>query len=101
MNKLQIDGINFMQRISFDNFNEGTQFKNIIYKAQGLTNTKVKIAVADTIYATNKNRVFANSNNIRTDFKPEGKPSKHRKLQIQLAKMITKGKSYKIGRKFW
>ena len=36
VNKLQIDGINFIQRISFDNFNEGTQFKNTIYKAQRL-----------------------------------------------------------------
>ena len=34
VNKLQIDGINFIQRISFDNFNEGTQFKNTIYKVQ-------------------------------------------------------------------
>ena len=43
VNKLQIDGINFIQKISFDNFNEGTQFKNTIYKAQGLTKTRVKI----------------------------------------------------------
>jgi hypothetical protein len=89
INKLQIDGINFIQRISFDNFNEGTQFKSIIYKAQGLTKTKVKTVGAEAICATNKNRVFATSNKIQTDFKPKGKPSKHRKEQIQLAKMIT------------
>lgn len=100
VNKLQIDGINFIQKISFDNFNEGTQFKNTIYKAQGLTNTKVKIAGADAIYATNKNRVFATSNNIRTDFKPKGKPSKHRKQQIQLAKMITKERATRLEGSF-
>jgi len=100
VNKLQIDGINFIQKISFDNFNEGTQFKNTIYKAQGLTKTKVKIAGADAIYATNKNRVFATNHQIRTDFKPKGKPSKHRKQQIQLAKIITKERATRLEGSF-
>jgi len=100
VNKLQIDGINFIQRISFDNFNEGTQFKNTIYKAQGLTKTKVKTIGADAIYATNKNRVFATSNKIQTDFKPKGKPSKHRKQQLQLAKIITKERATRLEGSF-
>lgn len=100
VNKLQIDGINFIQKISFDNFNEGTQFKNTIYKAQGLTRTKVRIAGADAIYATNKNRVFATSNKIQTDFKPKGRPSKHRKQQNQLAKMITKERATRLEGSF-
>jgi DNA-directed RNA polymerase subunit E'/Rpb7 len=61
VNKLQIDGINFIQRISFNNFNEGTQFKDTIYKVQRFSKTKVKIVGADAIYATNKNRIFATS----------------------------------------
>jgi len=100
VNKLQIDGINFIQKISFDNFNEGTQFKNTIYKAQSLTKTQVKIVGADAIYATNKNRVFASSNKIQTDFKPKGKPSKHRKQQLQLAKIITKERATRLEGSF-
>ena len=100
VNKLQIDGINFIQKISFDNFNEGTQFKNTIYKAQGLTKTKVRIVGADAIYATNKNRVFATSNKIQTDFKPKGKPSKHRKQQLLLARMITKERATRLEGSF-
>lgn len=100
VNKLQIDGINFIQRISFDNFNEGTQFKNTIYKAQGLTKVKVKTIGADAIYATNKNRVFATSNKIQTDFKPKGRPSKHRKQQLQLAKIITKERATRLEGSF-
>lgn len=100
VNKLQIDGINFIQRISFDNFNEGTQFKNTIYKAQRLTKTKVKIIGADAIYATNKNRVFATSKKIQTDFKPKGRPSKHRKQQLQLAKIITKERATRLEGSF-
>lgn len=100
VNKLQIDGINFIEHISFNAFNEGIRFKNTIYKAQGLTKTKVKIAGADAIYATNKNRVFASSNKIQTDFKPKGRPSKHRKQQIQLARMITKERATKLEGSF-
>ncbi len=100
VNKLQIDGINFIQKISFDNFNEGTQFKNTIYKAQGLTKTKVKITGADAIYATNKNRVFATSNQIQTDFKLKGKPSKHYKQQKQLKTIITKERASRLEGSF-
>lgn len=100
VNKLQIDGINFVQKISFDNFNEGTQFKNTIYKAQGLTKTKVKVAGADAIYATNKNRVFVTTNNIRTDFKPKGKQSKHYKEQKKLKSIITKERASRLEGSF-
>lgn len=100
VNKLQIDGINFIQKISFDNFNEGTQFKNTVYKAQGLTKTKVKIVGADAIYATNKNRVFATSNKIQTDFKPKGKPSKYYKEQRKLKAMITKERASRLEGSF-
>lgn len=100
VNKLQIDGINFIQKISFDNFNEGTQFKNTIYKAQGLTKTKVKLVGADAIYATNKNRVFATANKIQTDFKPKGKPSKYRKQQLDLATAITKERASRLEGSF-
>lgn len=100
VNKLQIDGINFIQKLGFDNFNEGTQFKNTIYKAQGLTKTKVKIAGADAIYATNKNRTFATLNNIQTDFKPKGKPSKHYKEQKKLKAIITKERASRLEGSF-
>ncbi len=100
LNKLQIDGINFIQRIRFDNFNEGTQFKNTIYKAQGLTRKKVKMIGADAIYATNKNRVFATSNNIMTDFKPKGRPSKDHKIKKQLARLITKERATRLEGSF-
>lgn len=100
VNKLQIDGINFIQKISFNNFNEGTQLKNTIYKAQGLTKTKVKVVGADAIYATNKNRVFVTSQNIQTDFKPKGKPSKHYKQQKQLKAAITKERASRLEGSF-
>lgn len=90
VHKLQIDGISIIEHLNFNAFNEGTRLKGTIFKAQRLTHKKVRIIGADAIYATNANRRFLTKNGIGTDFKPKGRPSKHRKQQNQLAKMITK-----------
>ena len=42
----------------------------------------------------------ATSNKIQIDFKPRGKPSKHRKQQLQLAKMITKERTTRLKGSF-
>jgi hypothetical protein len=90
VNKLQIDGISFIEHLSFDAFNEGTRLIETIFLAQKLTKKRVKVLGADAIYANNKNRRFVTKYGIKTDFKPKGRPSKHRKHQDQLAQMITK-----------
>lgn len=36
VNKVQTDGINFMENISFDAFNEGTRLRSTVYKTQSL-----------------------------------------------------------------
>lgn len=90
VNKIQIDGISFIEHISFDAFNEGIRFKQSVLRAQELTHVKVRIAGADAIYATNENRCFASSHAIKTDFKAKGpKPSYHKEQQ-ELKRMITK-----------
>jgi hypothetical protein len=100
VNKLQIGGISFIQRLSFDNFNEGTQYKKTIYLAQHLTKIKVKIVGADAIYATNKNRTYTTANQIKTDFKPKGRKSKHYKERKQISKMITKERASRLEGSF-
>ena len=100
VHKLQIDGISFIEHISFDAFNEGTRLKSTLYKAQSLTHKKVKVLGADAIYATNKNRVLVTCLGIKTDFKPKGKPSKHHKEQKKLKKMITKERASRLEGSF-
>lgn len=90
VNKLQIDGISFIEHLNFNAFNEGPRLIQTIFLAQQLTRKKVKVVGADAIYANNKNRKFVTKYGIKTDFKPKGRPSKHRKHQDQLAQMITK-----------
>lgn len=100
VNKYQIDGVNFIEHLSFNAFHEGIRFQDTIFKAQRLTRTKTRLAGADAIYATNKNRKFATKYNIRTDFKRKGRAGKHEKQRKQLAAMITKERATRLEGSF-
>jgi hypothetical protein len=100
VNKIQIGGISFIEHLSFNAFNEGTRFKNSVYLAQSLTHRKTKVAGADAIYATNANRRFATSQNIKTDFKPKGPRRKDRKIQDQLKSLIQKERATRLEGSF-
>jgi len=100
VNKIQIDGINFIEHISFDAFNEGTRFRSSVYTAQTLMHTRISVVGADAIYATNKNRTFATSHQIRTDFKRKGRASKHEGHRKQMARLITKERASRLEGSF-
>ena len=100
VNKLQIDGINFIQHITFDAFNEGTQLEKTIIKAQQLTKTKVKNLGADAIYATNANRKYVTNNGIKSDFRPKGAKPKDYKEQQALRQIISKERATRLEGSF-
>ena len=101
VNKYQIGGISFIEHISFDAFHEGIRFKETIFKSQKMTRTKIRIAGADAIYATNVNRRFSTQNNIRTDFKRKGRAStKHESHRKKLSEMITKERASRLEGSF-
>ena len=100
VNKLQINGISFIEHIDFNAFNEGTRFQQTVHYAQSITKTKTRIAGADAIYATNKNRTFATQNNIKTDFSRKGRPGKYEAQRKQTAKLITKERATKLEGSF-
>ena len=99
-NKFQIDGISFIEHLSFDAFHEGNRFQDTIFKAQRLTGTKTRLAGADAIYATNKNRRFATKYDIRTDFKRKGRAGKYEKQRSGLAGAITKERASRLEGSF-
>ena len=88
VNKYQVDGISFIEHLSFDAFNEGTRLKSTIWSSQKLLKRRLKIVGADAIYATNANRKYITKNQIKTDFKRKGRPSKHKDHFDQLAHVI-------------
>ena len=100
VNKIQIDGISFIEHLSFNAFNEGTHFKSSVWLAQELTYTKLTVMGADAIYATNANRKFASSNGIRTDFCRKGRAGKHEAQRKQLAAMVTKERASRLEGSF-
>lgn len=100
VNKLQIDGISFIEHLSFDAFNEGSRLKSTIWLAQHLFKTKTKILGADAIYATNDNRNYVTAQNIKTDFKRKGKKTKHHDHYKLLAQMITKERATRLEGSF-
>lgn len=100
VNKIQIDGINFIEHIQFRAFNEGTRLQSSVFCAQNLTKTKIKMLGADAIYATNKNRTFASSNHIHTDFVRKGKAGKNEEQRKILAKEIKKERATRLEGSF-
>lgn len=56
VNTIQIDGISFIEHISFKAFNEGVRLQNCIHLQQQLTKVRVRALAADSIYANNANR---------------------------------------------
>ncbi|MBA3648909.1 MAG: transposase [Chitinophagales bacterium] len=76
VNKLQIDGISFIEHLSYDVFNEGTRLQQGIRMHQDLFG-KCKQVSADAIYATNANRTYCKSKGIVTNFIPKGKQRRH------------------------
>jgi len=100
VHKLQIDGISFIEHISFEAFHEGNRLKKTIWKAQKLTGKRVKLLGADAIYATNENRRYVTKRKIQTDFKPKGRAGRHKEHKSIISKMITKERASRLEGSF-
>lgn len=72
VNVLQVDGINFIEHLSYDAFNEGTRLISGIHLQQKLFG-KCTHQSADRIYATNANRKYCTQHHIANNFIPKGK----------------------------
>ena len=68
VNNIQIDGISFIEHISFKAFNEGIRLKDCIRMQQKLMKVRVRCAACDSIYANNANRKFCTKYGIFNSF---------------------------------
>jgi hypothetical protein len=75
VNFLQVDGINFLEHVSYENFNEGTRLKSTIELQTRYFGACYQMG-ADAIYATNENRRYCREHHIATSFVPKGKEGK-------------------------
>ena len=76
-NNILIDGISFIEKLSFNAFNEGTRLKHCVSLAQKLTGVEVKKIGGDQGYSGNDNRTFCKDNGIETSFTQKGRTSKN------------------------
>ena len=100
VNKIQIDGINIVEHINYEAFNEGIRYKESVERAEQLTGEGVKITGADSIYATNNNRTYARARGILTDFKRKGKAGRYEKELKKARSIISKTRSTKLEGSF-
>ena len=87
-NNIQIDGISFIEHLSFEAFNEGIRLKQCIQYQQSLTGTKVERVGADTIYANNPNRTYCTTNHITTNFVRKGPKPKDENKTVSATRRI-------------
>lgn len=72
---LQVDGLSFLETMSFKNFNETTKLKLSVLKHKRIFGKTSQLG-GDRIYATNANRRYCTENGIFTCFPKKG-PKKH------------------------
>jgi transposase, IS5 family len=95
---MQIDGINYIEHLSYRAFNETTRFKVSILKHKQLFGTCSHWS-ADAIYATNKNRKYATSLHIITNFVRKGHP-KDDPQEKQIKSLLNKERSTRLEGSF-
>lgn len=75
-NNILIDGISFIEKLSFNAFNEGTRLKHCVSLSKRLFGVEIKKIGGDQGYSSNENRKWCSNNGIETSFVPKGKKMK-------------------------
>jgi len=79
VNNILVDGISFIEKLSFNAFNEGTMLKHCTTLHRRLFGVDVKKIGGDAGYAGTDNRDFCRENGIQTSFAKRGRPfSEHK-----------------------
>lgn len=99
VNMIQCDGINFIEHLSFNAFNEGTRLVKSIRYGRSLFG-KITHISADDIYATNANRKYTTAAHIVTNFKRKGRAGKHEEQRLIISRELRKERSTRMEGSF-
>ena len=100
VNNIQIDGISFIEHISFKAFNEGIRLKNCIRMQQMLMKVRVTCAAGDSIYANNANRKYCTKYSISTSFVRKGRAVKDEPLRKVLRSELSRERATRLEGSF-
>lgn len=99
VNMIQVDGINFIEYLSFDAFHEGNRLMSSIWLSQHLFGKTTHIS-ADAIYATNRNRKYCTSRNITTNFSRKGRAGKYEQQRKAVSRELNKERASRMEGSF-
>ena len=72
-NNIQLDGISFIEKLSFNAFNEGARLKHCVKPAERLFGERVTKLAGDYSCSGNENRSFCDGREIETSFPQKGR----------------------------
>lgn len=74
-NNILVDGLSFIEKLSFNAFNEGTRLPHCLKMHRKLFGVDAKKVGGDAGYAGNANREYCRKRGIQTSFVKRGRPS--------------------------
>ena len=95
-NNILVDGLSFIEKLSFNAFSEGTRLKHCITLHKRLFGVDVKKIGGDTGYAGTDNRDHCKANDIQTSFTKRGRPSAEKKEHYDLKRVKARKKATEI-----
>lgn len=78
-NNIQVDGLSFIEKLSFNAFNEGTRLTHCLKMHRKLFGVDAKKVGGDAGYAGSANRGYCKDRGIQTSFVKRGRPSLEKK----------------------
>lgn len=78
-NNILVDGLSFIEKLSFNAFNEGTRLPHCLKMHRRLFGVDVKKVGGDAGYAGSANRAYCKDRGIQTSFVKRGRPSLEKK----------------------
>ena len=86
VNNILVDGISFIEKLSFNAFNEGTRLVHCLKMHKKLFGVEAKKVGGDTGYAGTENRDYCKANGIQTSFVKRGRPFGEKKKEKDLVR---------------
>ena len=86
VNNILVDGISFIEKLSFNAFNEGTRLVHCLKMHKKLFGVEAKKVGGDTDYAGTENRDYCKANGIQTSFVKRGRPFGEKKKEKDLVR---------------
>lgn len=81
VNNILVDGVSFIDKLSFDAFNEGTRLTDCLSLHKRLFGVEVRKVGGDAGYAGAGNRDYCKEHDITTSFSKRGRPSSGKKVK--------------------